>query len=213
MRILKATAFTITATLLLSACKGGQEEVFVPYQGESIRYSRTFNDINDKHLEAARQFGIAQPPETRENISVKGLKEIKNCKLYSVDPLTHSVPYLTPGAAEELENICTLFQKKLKDAALPLYKPIVTSVLRTKEDVRNLRKVNGNASENSSHCYGTTFDLACVRFVKVRNKGKSVTEADLKTVLAEVLKSEKEAGNIYVKYEVKQNCFHISCKK
>lgn len=201
----------IAAGLLLAGC--GQEEKEYHYQGESIRYSRTFNDLNAKHLEAAQEFGIPTPPPTREDVSVKGLALVKTCREYSVESLSSSVPYLTTGAAAELKHIGELLQAKLKDNGLPLYRPIVTSVLRTQEDVTNLRKVNGNASANSAHCYATTFDLACIRFDKADRKKGTVPEAELKTALAEVLKAEKEAGNIYVKYEVKQNCFHITCRK
>lgn len=206
----KAVAVLIIACSL-SAC--GNEPKEYHYQGENIRYSRTFNDLNAKHMEAAGQYGIPTPPECRDEINVRGLVQIETCREYAVEPLTHSVPYLTRGAAAELKNIGELFQAKLKNAELPQYRPIVTSVLRTQEDVKKLRKVNGNASANSSHCFGTTFDLACVRFEKVGRKKGTVPEMELKTALAEVLKAEKEAGNIYVKYEVKQNCFHITCRK
>ncbi|MCQ2180487.1 MAG: DUF5715 family protein [Bacteroidales bacterium] len=199
------------ACLLLAGCGGASEEYH--YQGDSIRYSRTFNDMNARHLEAAGQFGLPAPPETRDDISLRGLVQIKTCREYSVEELTSSVPYLTKGAAAELKSIGVLFQTKLKENGLPLYRPIVTSVLRTKEDVLNLRKVNVNASANSAHCYGTTFDLACVRYDKVGRKKGIVPDAELKTALAEILREEKAAGNIYVKYEVKQNCFHITCRK
>lgn len=197
---------------VLSICCDHSEETY-HYQGESFRYSRTFNDLNQKHMEAAEAFGLSEAPQTRDDIRTSKLREISTCKLYTVETLTYSVPYLTPAAKKELEKISLEFQKKLKAAGLPPYRPIVTSVLRTREDVSNLRKVNINSSENSSHCYGTTFDLACVRFDKVHRKDAKIPAADLKTALAEVLKSEKEAGRIYVKYEVKQNCFHISCRK
>lgn len=198
--------------LMMAGCRDHSGETF-SYQGENIRYSRTFNDMNERHLEAGREFGIQEPPETREDFNTAGLKEISSCKYYAVEPLTYSVPYLTPAAKDELEAIGRAFQDKLKAAGLPLYRPIVTSVLRTKEDVDKLRKVNINSSGNSSHCYGTTFDLACIRFDKLRKKDGEVPPADLKTALAEVLKAEKENGNVYVKYEVKQNCFHITCRK
>lgn len=41
---------------------------------------------------------------------------------------------------------------------LPSHSIIVTSVLRTGSSVKKLRKSNGNASANSAHVYGTTFD-------------------------------------------------------
>jgi hypothetical protein len=36
---------------------------------------------------------------------------------------------------------------------------------------------------------------------------------NLKLVLGQVLLNEQRAGNIYVKYEKKQACFHITVRK
>lgn len=213
LRLPSLLTATLALTALLSGCGNPSEPQTVSYNGSVIKYSKTFNDLNAKHLEAAAQYGLKEIPQTREDINPDRLKKIETCKTYTVEELTHSVPYLTAGAKGELEAICNLFQARLKENSLPLYRPIVTSVLRTQEDVDKLRKTNVNASANSSHCYGTTFDLACVRFDRVRKRGPVMAESDLKTILAEVLKAEKEAGNVYVKYEVKQNCFHITCLK
>lgn len=46
---------------------------------------------------------------------------------------------------------------------------IVTSVLRTADDVKRLRRRNGNASANSAHAFGTTFDVSYRRFCKVED--------------------------------------------
>lgn len=47
---------------------------------------------------------------------------------------------------------------------------IVTSVLRTADDVKRLRRRNGNASANSAHAFGTTFDVSYRRFVKWKTR-------------------------------------------
>ena len=92
----------------------------------------------------------------------------------------------------------------------------VTSVLRTKDDVKRLRKGNGNASLNSAHFYGTTFDVAYARFKKVEDPDgctmQDVSQDTLKLVLAEVLYDMQKNKKCYIKYEVKQGCFHITAR-
>jgi len=63
-----------------------------------------------------------------------------------------------------------------------------------------------NASANSAHVYGTTFDVAYARY-----KGAEKEETDkLKSVLAEVLQDLRKQKKCYVRYEFKQGCFHIT---
>lgn len=184
----------------------------VRYSGEDILYADTFNDLNRKHLAAAGKTGLQDIPQTRRDIDTDSLVKVSTGRSYCVDPLPHSVPYLVSGAAYELKAIGDAFREKLEAEELPSYRIIVTSVLRTKEDVENLRKINGNSSENSSHCYGTTFDISWSRFDKVSIGGKTMTDSDLKQVLGEILKAERKAGRIYVKYEIRQKCFHITSR-
>ena len=153
-------------------------------------YQRTFNDLNDKHLKAARQWGI-QPVTS-----------------YQVDELTHSIPYLVPRAEKLLKTIGRNFQDSLSSKGLSSRKIIVTSVLRTTGNVKKLRKKNVNASANSAHVYGTTFDVAYARY-----KGAEKEETDkLKSVLAEVLQDLRKQKKCYVRYEFKQGCFHITVR-
>ena len=96
-------------------------------------------------------------------------------------------------------------------------KLVVTSVLRTEEDVRKLRQGNINATENSTHRYGTTFDLSYWRYVKVPELRErpyaDVPPEYLRATLSQVLKDLHDEGACYVKYEKKQNCFHITVRK
>jgi hypothetical protein len=99
------------------------------------------------------------------------------------------------------------------DKHLPAYSVIVTSVLRTDADVKSLSRTNINASKRSVHCYGTTVDITYTRFMKHDDEGPSARDVDLKAVLTEVLRDMREQGRCYVKYEVKQACFHITARK
>ncbi|MEG2514193.1 MAG: DUF5715 family protein, partial [Bacteroidaceae bacterium] len=77
-----------------------------------------------------------------------------------------------------------------------------------------LRRRNGNASLNSAHFYGTTFDVSYNRFEKVEleRPTQDVGSDTLKLVLSEVLRDLKKAEACYVKYELKQGCFHITAR-
>jgi hypothetical protein len=70
------------------------------------------------------------------------------------------VPYATPDAAALLQLIGERFQAKLAEAGLPNYHYVISSVLRTGDNQRNLRQINPNATSGvSSHEFGTTLDL------------------------------------------------------
>ena len=93
---------------------------------------------------------------------------------------------------------------------------IVTSVLRSQEDIERLKLVNPNVSDNSCHLLGTTFDIGYNRYKTVQDpdgpKRRVVRDDTLKWVLSEVLRDLREEGRCYVKYEKKQGCFHITVR-
>lgn len=171
-----------------------------------------FSDPNPHQVAAAKKYGI-EPLEDRSQLKdvKRRLKHIEECEYYAVDPLTHSVPYLTPKAAKLLKDIGKRFQKKLKKHKMGKHKIIVTSVLRTKEDVKNLMKVNSNAVSNSAHCHATTFDLSYRRFKQV--DGTQANAAQMKYLLGEVLDELRSKGRCYVRYETKQTCLHITVRQ
>lgn len=178
-------------------------------------YRRSFGDLNDVHLSSAKKNGIKPVSDRKEaEKHIDDLLFIGENRYYSVDKLTHSIPYLVPKASALLMAIGMNFQDSLKAKGLDEYKLIVTSVLRTKDDVKRLRKRNSNASMNSAHFYGTTFDISYNRFNKVLQADSLAEERDvkLKLVLSEVLRDLKQADLCYVKYELKQGCFHITAR-
>ena len=205
-------AAAVLCTVAMMGCGESQpikkEFKIIPFG----RYSSRFGDLNDKHLSAAKSIGI-DPVASREDAEKLGrkLREIETCKYYKVDKLTHSIPFLVPEAEELLETIGENFIDSVESKGASGYKIIVTSVLRPKEDVKKLRRSNSNASSNSAHCYGTTFDIAYTRFEHTNNKYE-VPEAHLKHTLAEVLLDLKKQNKCYVKYEIKQGCFHITAR-
>ena len=188
-----------------------------PVRVYDVKFAKEFNDLNDVQLEVAQAIGV--PPvadrEAVEELKTK-LVKVEDTDTYVVDSLTHSIPYLIPSAKELLDRIGQSFQDSLAAKGLNPNKLVVTSVLRTEADVARLRKGgNINASENSTHRYGTTFDLSYWRYVKVPElRGRPYEDVPpeyLRAVLSQVLKDlHDEKGVCYIKYEKKQNCFHIT---
>lgn len=198
--------------------------ILFPYKNKSVKikelnYATLFNDQNRVQLKSAAQFGLKQPLKNRDAADdVKdGLVKIRSNSHYSIAKLTHSIPYLTDGAAELLDMIGKNFLDSLESKGLNPNKIIVTSVLRTQEDIKKLQKSgNPNAVKNSAHCYATTFDIAYAYYDKTWFKNfrfcESVEPEILKKVLGEVLRDLRKQKKCYVKYEVKQRCFHITTR-
>ena len=135
---------------------------------------------------------------------------------YEMDPaMRSSIPYLVPKASNLLQHISRRFLDSLAVKGIPLHTIIVTSVLRSEEDVARLRRINGNASEQSCHRFGTTFDISYNRYHTVAPPGENrlaVRNDTLKFVLSEVLRDVRAEGRCFVKYEVKQGCYHITVR-
>lgn len=174
-----------------------------------------FPDNNDVQLAAAQRWGVT-PVRNREDAESrkKELVYMASNPYYHVDKLNNSIPYLVPRAAVLLQAIGRNFFDSLQIKGIPLHKIIVTSVLRTQDDVVSLRSRNGNATENSCHLYGTTFDICYNRYKTVEEPDgparRSVRNDTLKWVLSEVLRDMRRNGHCYIKYEVKQGCFHMT---
>ena len=210
----------ITGLTLTSGCKKKDMSLKLN-EPRNIRgvvsYKRSFPDLNDKHLEVAKTVGIRPLEDREEAESMKEkLTHITDNEFYVVDSLTHSIPYLVPRASALLDTIGSNFLDSLAAKGLNPNQVIVTSVLRTQSDVKRLRRRNGNASANSAHCFGATFDVSWKRFKKVEDEDgrplQDVGSDTLKLVLSEVLRDLRQAEKCYIKYELKQGCFHFTAR-
>lgn len=183
------------------------------YIAKAPDYKKELCDLQNRQLEAAKSAGLKAVPSAREDITsiLDELVKVRNCRAYSLASMKSSVPYLRPNAEAALRKIGTAFRDSLRVKGLPNYRILVTSLLRTGDDVGDLRKTNALAVNNSCHCYGTTFDISYTLFEPL-SLGKTMAAEDLKKVLGEVLIDQKKAGNIYVKHEVNQPCFHITSR-
>ena len=178
-------------------------------------FGNTFPDQQDVQILAANKHGV-NPVQNREEAEhSKGkLVYVGSNPFFYVDKLNNSIPYLVPRASV-LQDIGRAYFDSLQIKGIPLHKIIVTSILRTKDDVAKLRTLNGNATENSCHLYGTTFDVCYNRYKQIQTRQqprRQVQNDTLKWVLSEVLRDMRDRNRCLVKYEVKQGCFHITVK-
>lgn len=177
-------------------------------------FGNTFPDQNDVQLLAANKYGVSPVQNREEAEHSKGkLVYVGSNPYFYVDKLNNSIPYLVPRASVLLQDIGKAYFDSLQIKGIPLHKIIVTSILRTKDDVAKLRTRNSNATENSCHLYGTTFDVCYNRYKTVQTASeprREVRNDSLKWVLSEVLRDMRQANRCLVKYEVKQGCFHIT---
>lgn len=190
----------------------------MPPGGRKIRISsevrslpRQLNDSNYRHLANARLIGIDPINSLRDCWQLRQpIVMIESCREYFVDDLTHSYPFLVPEAAGLLKDIGSRFNDSLASRGGGDYRLRVTSVLRTHDSVKRLRRRNVNAIDSSAHRYGTTFDISYVKFICDSANTIPRTQTDLKNLLGEILLQLKAEHRCLVKYERKQGCFHIT---
>jgi len=181
-------------------------------------YARCFPDVQDVQIVAAKRWGVFPVRNRREaELRRKELVYVGANPFYCIDKgMTHSIPYLVPRAANLLSTIGHNYLDSLYVKGIPLHRIIVSSVLRTEDDVARLQRGNGNATSQSCHLFGTTFDICYNRFSTVSPpegpERRAVQSDTLKWVLSEVLRDIREQGRCYVKYEVKQGCFHVTVR-
>ena len=206
--------------------KGLQKGMILLLPGEEVSYFNKkqpsgfqTHEVKDKETlyGLAQKYGVKPVADRKEAENRKAeLVYMASSPYYHVDKLNNSVPYLVPRAAVLLNDIGRNFFDSLQIKGIPLHKFIVTSVLRSEADVKKLRGHNGNASENSCHRFGTTFDIAYNRYKTVESPDgparRKVRNDTLKWVMSEVLNDLRRNERCYIKYEVKQGCFHVTVR-
>lgn len=169
-----------------------------------------FLDSNKYQYAWAERIGITPIHSLNEAYrTTRPLVKIEDCEAYGVDQLTHSFPFLVPEAADLLKKVGYDFIDTLARRGVDGYKIKVTSLLRTPATVKSLRRRNVNATDSSTHQFGTTFDLSWSNFI-CADSTRTIHEGDLKNVLAEVLYNLRRQGKCMVVFERKTACFHIT---
>jgi hypothetical protein len=181
-----------------------------------------FRDLNAVHLRFASRGGITPFKSEKafrstidKLLDKNQLVKVSGNRFYQVRHLSHSHPYLTPAAAQLLNDIGRRFRDKLDEKGKPSYYFQVSSLLRTGESQRRLGRSNRNASQNSSHMYGTTFDIAYKSLIKKSFFGVNTEIADGPAIklLSETIGELRREGRCKVVTEYFEKCFHITVVK
>lgn len=211
-------------SVMPDTAQSGKPSIFFDKDGREVKhrifsvphFGNTFPDQQDVQILAATKHGVKPVQNRLEAENSKGkLVYVGSNPFFYVDKLNNSIPYLVPRASVLLQDIGRAYFDSLQIKGIPLHKIIVTSILRTKDDVAKLRTRNGNATENSCHLYGTTFDICYNRYKQIQTREqprRQVQNDTLKWVFSEVLRDFRNKNRCYIKYEVKQGCFHITVK-
>ena len=197
--------------------------------------------LNAEHVERARRLGVG---------SVDGSKAIgrlveegrlvrlpDTTEHFYLQEFDYSVPFVTPDAARLLTIIGERLHADLRAANLPLYRFNVSSLLRTGDNQRALRRINPNAARGvSAHEFGTTLDIVVHIYDYVPREddalpGTVYPEIDerletmrraryealgmrywrhLKGLLGRVLIDLQQEGLALVTFERQQPVFHIT---
>ena len=188
----------------------GSIKLKLNYPGGQLR--ELFCDSNYLHYAAGEKLGIEPLIHDKINWPLRRpLEKVKSTRLYYLDDLQHSYPYLVPEAKALLDEIGTRFHDTLQARGGGPYRLKVTSLLRTRHSVSKLRKVNRASVDSSSHLFGTTFDISFTNFPYSGGEPHR-TQEDLKNLLAEILYDLRQNGRCYVIYEHKPGCFHITTR-
>ena len=184
----------------------------IPTHVRPGRLRDIFTDSNYLQLQAAKANGFEPIVDLRTAYNLKRpIVKIHTCDAYLVEPMTHAIPYLVPKAAKLLRTIGKAFSDTVRARGGKEYRIRVTSLTRTDFTVGKLIKRNRNATQQSCHRYGTTFDISWVKF-DCLDPSYIVSLEDLKNILAEIVWDQREKGNCYVMFETKQGCFHITAR-
>jgi len=179
---------------------------------QQVIFSKKLKDRVVDYSAQAKATGIVvckSSKEIEQRVSSRKLFRVRSGTTYVVDDMTYSYPYLTRDSRRLLDEIGERLREKIANDGLKGSKIHVTSMTRTTEKLKGLRRTNGNVSENSPHLYGNAFDISYARF---SFRKLYVTECDkwyVKEALAEVIWQLRQEKKCWATYERQQGCFHV----
>lgn len=162
-----------------------------------------FTDNVKKHQKAYSQDGISIQKEDSnlERLFRRGkLRKVESNRLYEVDGLTHSQPFILPKGQRFISKLAGRYHERCLKDSLPYIPFKITSLTRSRVSVEKLMRSNKNAIENSAHLKGKTFDISYRAFNGNRKQS---------AVFMEVLQDLRTGGECFVKYE-RNGCLHIT---
>ncbi len=178
-------------------------------------FSRKLNDRIVDYSTAAKLRGIAackDESELNKRIAEGKLVKVKSGNSYKVDKMSFSYPCITGDSKILLDEIAKRFREKTSQQGLKGAKFIITSMTRKVDNLKSLRKFNGNASANSPHLYGNAFDISYKRFIAHKWVLTNCDKKFLKDALSEVIWQLRAENRCWATYEKVQSCFHVVCR-
>jgi uncharacterized protein YcbK (DUF882 family) len=175
-------------------------------------YSRKLNDRIVDYSAAAKLRGIKACKDKKElekRISEGKLVKVKSGSSYVIEKMTFSYPYVTSDSRQLLDEIARRLREKSSQKGLNGVRFFITSMTRKSDDIKSLRRFNGNASQNSPHLYGNAFDISYKRFIARKWFLTNCDKKFLKEALAEVIWQLRAENRCWATYEKIQNCYHV----
>lgn len=175
-------------------------------------YSRKLNDRIVDYSAAAKLRGIRicrNDKELRERLSEGKLVKVRSGNSYTVEKMTFSYPCVTRDSRSLIDEIARRLREKASQKGISGVKFFITSMTRRTDNVKTLRRFNGNASANSPHLYGNAFDISYKRFVAHKWVLTNCDMKFLKEALAEVIWQLRAENKCWATHEKIQNCYHI----
>jgi hypothetical protein len=175
-------------------------------------FSRRLNDRIVDYSSAAKLRGVKicqNDNDLKNRISEGLLVRVRSGKSYTVEKMTYSYPYVTRDSKDLIDEIAKRLRDKAAQKGLKGVKFYITSMTRRTDNVKKLRRFNGNASANSPHLYGNAFDISYKRFIAHKWMLTACDIKFLKEALAEVIWQLKSEKKCWATYEKVQSCFHV----
>jgi hypothetical protein len=175
-------------------------------------FSRKLNDRIVDYSAAAKLKGISvcrDDSELKKRISEGKLVKVKSGNSYIVEKMTFSYPCITNDSKTLLDEIAGRFREKTSQKGINGVKFYITSMTRKADNVKSLRRFNGNASLNSPHLYGNAFDISYKRFIARKWVLTNCDKKFLKEALAEVIFQLRAENKCWATCEKVQNCYHV----
>jgi hypothetical protein len=205
----------LTGSMLVSRSNRNLLKTYFSTSCKDYKQSVYSRKLRDKIIEYSDQARIQGLRECKDEAEIRGkisdckLFRIRSCRQYIIERMSYSYPCLTKESKTLLDEIGKRFREKTDNAGLSRVRFIVTSMTRTTEKMKGLKRNNHNASLNSPHLNGNAFDISYIRF---SCRKLFVTPCDkkfLKEALAQVIWELREEGKCWATYEKVQSCFHV----
>jgi hypothetical protein len=215
-RIFAVLLITIL-TIYFSVSGNARRRVRIIFSSSCRQYDQPLcsNKLTDRiidYSEQAKSSGIKacrNEKELKALISDGKLVRVSSGRSFRIDRLTYSYSCLTPEASDLLKEIAKRFREKTNRQGLNGSRFIITSMTRTTEKMKGLRRNNSNASANSPHLNGNAFDISYLRFTTRKIYFTECDRRFFKEALAEVILDLRRERRCWATYEKNQGCFHV----